>query len=128
MAAVVILIDLDPALRHELVATLTAGVSYRIALGHPPSNDLAALVRQLHRHESPGVAGSRQPSANGEENPDNGQAMRLLNRREAAERLSVSVSTLDRLPRESLPAVKVGRRKLFRPEDIAAYIERTTCR
>ena len=49
----------------------------------------------------------------------------LLNKREAAESLGVSPSTLDRLRREAgLPSVKLDGLVLFRPEGLRAWAEK----
>lgn len=51
--------------------------------------------------------------------------MTLLDRRLAAGTLGVSTRTLDRIPETELPRVIVGKRRvLFRPDDLAAYVER----
>ena len=51
----------------------------------------------------------------------------LLSRQQAATSLGVSLSTIVRLiMKGELPVVKVGDRSLVRPEDIAAYIARST--
>ncbi|MDE2333978.1 MAG: hypothetical protein KGK10_05515 [Rhodospirillales bacterium] len=51
--------------------------------------------------------------------------MRLLDRKLAAGTLGVFTRTLDRLPESELPRVVVGKRRvLFRPDDLAAYVER----
>lgn len=51
--------------------------------------------------------------------------MTLLDRRLAAGTLGVSRRTLDRIPETELPRVVVGKRRvLFRPDDLAAYVQR----
>jgi len=51
----------------------------------------------------------------------------LLKKREAAERLRVSVRTIDRLrAREELRFVTVGRQVRFRERDISAFIDSQT--
>lgn len=54
---------------------------------------------------------------------------KLLNEEEAAERLNVEPATLSKwrcTRRYALPYVKVGRRVLYREDDLAAYIEANT--
>jgi excisionase family DNA binding protein len=50
-------------------------------------------------------------------------AQRLMNRFEVAERLNVSVRTVDGLiARGELKTLRVGDRRLARPEDVESYI------
>jgi excisionase family DNA binding protein len=52
---------------------------------------------------------------------------RLLTVDETAEFLRVDRSTIYRLEREGeLRSVRVGRRRRFRPDDLAAYLERSS--
>lgn len=44
----------------------------------------------------------------------------VLTRRELAEALKVSVKTVDRL---TIPSVPLGRRRVYRIEDVKAYLE-----
>lgn len=44
----------------------------------------------------------------------------VLTRRELADALKVSVRSVDRL---TIPSVKVGRRRLYRVEDVRDYLE-----
>ena len=52
---------------------------------------------------------------------------RLLSRHHVAEQLGVSLATLDRLtsPRGSIEPVRIGRRVLFEPAAIAAFLRAT---
>ncbi|HRK80227.1 MAG TPA: helix-turn-helix domain-containing protein [Saprospiraceae bacterium] len=51
----------------------------------------------------------------------------LLSKKELLEMLKVSAPTLDRAVRSGdLKAVRIGRRVLFNPKDVATYIERKT--
>jgi excisionase family DNA binding protein len=47
----------------------------------------------------------------------------VWSRKKTAERLGVSLSTVERLMRAGkLPYTKVGRRSVFKPEDVEAFI------
>jgi len=46
-----------------------------------------------------------------------------FSREEALKYLGISRTLLDRMIREGLPYIMVGRRRLFRKEDIDAYME-----
>lgn len=47
---------------------------------------------------------------------------KLLNKREVAELLNISINSIPRLQRR-VPFIRVGRRVLFDPDDVARYIE-----
>ena len=48
----------------------------------------------------------------------------LMSRREAAAALGVGLTTFDEHVASSLPAVKVGRRVMFRTRDVEAWVDR----
>lgn len=57
------------------------------------------------------------------------KAMNLMAPNEVAETLGISIGTLTvwrSVGRYELPYVKVGRRVMYRPKDIQAFIERRT--
>jgi excisionase family DNA binding protein len=47
----------------------------------------------------------------------------LLSRQQAADYLCISVSSIDRLLRKGAPHVRIGRRILFNPRSLEAWIE-----
>lgn len=56
-----------------------------------------------------------------DERPKDEAGTILWDKREAAKRLGVSVSTLDRLRNQGLPAVKIDGKVLFRPKSLDCW-------
>ncbi len=124
-----ILLDVSDRLRAEMVETLLHGASDRLARGHPPTTELAQLIRALRHQESASVVTAPQTRAETNEVPQDGASgiAMLLSRRIAAEVLGVSTSHLDRLRRNgSLPEVRVGRRVMIRRTDLDTFVEKRT--
>jgi len=99
------------------LAELASLLADAVRAGVQLSRTGEALVRYVGQEASGGARSTEVVDLS----PDPPQAVseQLLSRRECAERLHVSLSTVDRLP---IPRVRVRRRVLFQRSDIEEYV------
>lgn len=88
-------------------------INYNLQL--PSLDDLEELFNRLIKEQSGKIVATPKPT----ESP----ISNLLTRIELAKKLSISLPTLNKHTKEGLPSIRIGKRRLYDPFEVAKYFK-----
>lgn len=87
-------------------------------INYPDTDDIKLWVRQAFLE----VLQDFRKEMNSQQNPH----FEYKTRAEIASQYKISLPTLNKLTREGLPSIKMGKRRLYRPADVYTYLQKKT--